>query len=127
MKNNSKTNLKIASLTIIIVAIALYSCSIFRTLTSVTTIEPNNSFVLGQGEHGSYTVHLENTSKYNLNLILTNLEGISTAPTIVKANEKTTLKVDKNTKLTIENNSNSKVNVKLLVKGDTNLSMGYKN
>jgi hypothetical protein len=35
--------------------------------------------------------------------------------------------VDKNTALHIENKSNEQVAVELLVKGDTGLSMGYKN
>jgi hypothetical protein len=35
--------------------------------------------------------------------------------------------VDKNTSLRIENSSNEEVAVKLKVRGDTGLSMGYKN
>ncbi len=66
MKNKLNTILKITFLASIIVAITLNSCSIFRSLTSVTTIEPNNSFILGQGEHGSYSIDLENTSKTSL-------------------------------------------------------------
>jgi hypothetical protein len=36
------------------------------------------------------------------------------------------IKVDSNTALRIENSSASEIDVELLVKGDTGLSMGYK-
>jgi hypothetical protein len=98
------------------------SCS----LTSTTYIKPNESFVLGNNQHGKFSVKLKNISTTNLTIWMMPIDGGKHSPIDVKPNETVKVKVDKNTALTIENNHPSEASVELVVKGDTGLSMGYK-
>ena len=105
----------------------LTSCGIFGSLTSNTTIKPNESFVLGNNEHGSFRVKLKNVSNHDLNIIMAPLAGGTHSPIIVKPNETVNVKAERNTALRIENKSSESASVDLYVTGDTGLSMGYKN
>ena len=108
-------------------ALLLTSCSVFDSLTSNTTIKPNESFVLGNNEHGSFRVKLKNVSNHDLNIIMAPLAGGTHLPIIVRPNETVIIKAEKNTALRIENKSSESASVDLYVTGDTGLSMGYKN
>ena len=101
----------------------LASCS----LTSTTMIKPNDAFVLGNNEHGSFTVKLKNISDNDLKLWQAPIEGGRHSPVVVKPNNKVKVKVARNTALRIENNATTEASVELVVTGDTGLSMGYKN
>lgn len=103
------------------------SCSIFGSLTSNTTIKPNESFVLGNNEHGTFKVKLKNVSNHDLKIIMAPISGGTHSPITVSPNETVTVKAEKNTALVIENKSNESASVDLYVTGDTGLSMGYKN
>ena len=103
------------------------SCGVFGSLTSNTTIKPNESFVLGNNEHGSFRVKLKNVSNHDLNIIMAPLAGGTHSPIIVRPNETVIIKAEKNTALRIENKSSESASVDLYVTGDTGLSMGYKN
>ncbi len=109
-----------------IITLALISTSC-RTLTSTTYIKPNDSFILGNNEHGTFSVKLKNASSTNLELWKAPITGGRHSPVTVKPNETLKISVDKNTALRIENKANEQATVELLVKGDTGLSMGYKN
>ncbi len=98
-----------------------------RSLTSVTTIGPNNSFILGNNEHGSYTVNLKNISSIDITVHQTPINGGEHSSQIVRPRQKIKVNVDKNMVLKIDNKSTKSVDVALKVVGDTNLSMGYKN
>ena len=110
-------------LTTLLLAIVLTSCS----LTSNTIIKPNESFVLGNNEHGSFKVKLKNVSKNNLEVYHAPIEGGKHSSQKVKPNDYATFKVDRNTALIINNASKDTASVDLKVTGDTGLSMGYKN
>ncbi|MBK9735361.1 MAG: hypothetical protein IPO92_10485 [Saprospiraceae bacterium] len=43
-----------------------FSCHMFSKLHSVTTIGPMDSFILGNNEHGSFSVKLKNISADDL-------------------------------------------------------------
>ncbi|WP_310558223.1 hypothetical protein [Flavobacterium sp.] len=101
------------------------SCSVFGSLTSITTIKPNESFVLGNNEHGTFKVKLKNLSNHDLKIIMAPISGGTHSPITVRPNETTTVKAESNTALIIENNSNEAASVDLYVTGDTGLSMGY--
>lgn len=103
------------------------SCSIFSTLNSNTSIKPNESFVLGNNEHGSFKVVLKNISNHDLRLVMAPISGGTHSPLIVAPNEIVIVKADKNTALIIENKSTEPAHVDLKVTGDIGLSMGYKN
>jgi hypothetical protein len=103
------------------------SCSIFNSLNSNTTIKPNDSFILGNNEHGTFKVVLKNISNHELRIFMAPISGGSHSPIVVVPNETVKVKADKNTALVIENKSSEQANVTLKVTGDIGLSMGYKN
>ena len=105
----------------------LTSCSVFNSLTSNTIIKANESFLLGNNEHGSFKVKLKNVSRNNLEIYCAPINGGKHSAQIVKPNESLTVKVDSNTALVINNKSTETASVDLKVTGDLGLSMGYKN
>ena len=112
-------------ITIYLLAITLTSCSVFGSLTSNTIIKPNESFVLGNNEHGSFTVKLKNVSNHDLKIFMAPITGGTYSPIMVKPRETVRIKAEQNTALIIENKSNEDASVDLYVTGDTGLSMGY--
>jgi hypothetical protein len=102
----------------------LWSCG---SLTSVTTIEANNSFILGNNPHGFYNVKVKNISRQSIVVYQKTLTDSVHSFTTIKARETVHVYANKNTALIIENKSDSQAKVELHVNGDTNLSMGYKN
>jgi hypothetical protein len=55
----------------------------FSSLNSNTTIKPNESFVLGNNEHGTFKVKLKNASNHDLKIIMA-ITGGTHSPIIVK-------------------------------------------
>jgi hypothetical protein len=98
-----------------------------RTLTSVTTIKGNDSFILGNNPHNAYTVRLENISLKDITVYQAPIDGGTHTPQVVKPAQKVTVNVGRNTALIVSNMSSEEVSVALKVIGDTGLSMGYKN
>lgn len=98
-----------------------------RSLTSTTYIKGNDAFILGNNKHGEFSVKLKNASKSDIDLWRTPIDGGKHSPLTVKPNETIKVNVEKNTALRIENKADEQATVELLVKGDTGLSMGYKN
>jgi hypothetical protein len=113
-------------LIIVCIAIIAFTTSC-RTLTSVTTIKGNDSFILGNNEHSAYAVSLKNISSKEVTVYMAPIKGGTHTYQVVKPNQKVNVNVDKNTALVVENMSKEEVSVALKVVGDTNLSMGYKN
>jgi hypothetical protein len=111
------------ALVIFLVGFFMSACG---TLTSTTAIDGNNSFVLGNNQHGTFSMRLKNISENDIELHRAPVDGGRHSFETVKPGLTTKVKVEKNTALVIENKSNSKASVELLVKGDTGLSMGYK-
>jgi hypothetical protein len=106
-------------------AVLATSCSV----TSSTRIKGNDSFVLGNNEHGPFSVKLKNTSSEELTIHEAPIAGGTHTYETVKPNKtvKVKVKVDKNTALLIQNKSLNEITVDLWITGDTGLSMGYKN
>ena len=100
------------------------SCS---TLKSTTYIKANEAFVLGNNKHGEFHVKLKNASSNILELWEAPIDGGRHSQLIIKPNETIKVKVEKNTALRINNNNTKEAKIELFVKGDTGLSMGYKN
>lgn len=109
----------------IFLALLITSCGVFSSLTSNTTIKPNESFVLGNNEHGTFKVKLKNVSNHNLKIKIAPITGGTHSPLTVRPNETITVKAESNTALIIENKSDEAASVDLYVTGDTGLSMGY--
>ena len=114
------------TITTLFLLLTLTSCGVFGSLTSNTTIKPNDSFVLGNNEHGSFKVKLKNVCNHDLKVFMAPIDGGTHSPVIVKPGETVTVKAERNTALMIENNSDQEASVDLYVTGDTGLSMGYK-
>ena len=113
------------NLVIVCIAFATLTTSC-RSLTSNTVIKPNDSFVLGDNKHGSFSVKLKNVSADDLTIYLAPISGGTHSPQVVKPSQVVLVKVDKNTALIVSNKSNKTTSVDLKVVGDTGLSMGYK-
>jgi hypothetical protein len=109
----------------LVITTAISSCSVFSSLTSTTTISPNNSFVLGNNEHGKFTVHIKNISGKTIEAVQKPIGGGSHSLQIIQPHESYTISVDANTALVIKNPSPNTINVKLNITGDTGLAMGY--
>ncbi|MBL0234944.1 MAG: hypothetical protein IPQ08_15005 [Chitinophagaceae bacterium] len=100
------------------------SCS---TLNSNTVIKPNDSFILGNNQHGRFKVKLQNVSKNEIEVYQAPINGGKHSSQIVNPDNKVTIAVDANTALFIVNKSKDTASVNLKVTGDLGLSMGYKN
>ncbi|MEY2903838.1 MAG: hypothetical protein RLY89_2944 [Bacteroidota bacterium] len=115
-------------LTVLLASILVLSaCSLFTSLSSVTTIQPKQQFVLGNNEHGNFKVAAKNLSNQPVKVHFAPIDGGSHSVQTIQPNETVSLKVEKNTALVFANPSNDTINVSLHVKGDLGLSMGYQN
>jgi len=114
-------------LSTLIITIYLLSCSSFKSLNSTTYIKPNDEFILGNNVHGKFNVNVTNISNFEIILWQYPIDGGRHSPVTLKLSTSIKVTVDKNTSLRIENHSNEQAAVKLKVKGDLGLSMGYKN
>jgi hypothetical protein len=111
-------------LVIALVGLFMNSCG---TLTSTTAIDASNSFVLGNNQHGTFSVRLKNISQGDIEVHHAPIDGGRHSFETIKPGQTIKVKVEKNTALVIGNKSNEVASVELFVKGDTGLSMGYKN
>jgi len=111
-------------LVIALVGLFLNSCG---TLTSTTAIDAKNSFVLGNNQHGEFSVRLKNISQSDIEVHRAPIDGGRHSFETIKPGQTIKVKVEKNTAMVISNKSNEVASVELFVKGDTGLSMGYKN
>ena len=112
---------------LIIFCLALVVFATSCALTSNTIIKANDSFVLGNNQHGSFKVKLRNVSKEDITVYQAPIGGGTHSPQIVKPYQWAKVSVDKNTALIVANKSVETVSVDLKVVGDLGLSMGYKN
>jgi hypothetical protein len=113
-------------LVLLFVAFNLVSCLPFNSLNSTTNIKANDEFILGNNIHGKFYANVTNISNYEIIIWQYPNDGGRHSPITLKPSMSAKVKVDKNTSLRFENHSNEEVAVKLKVKGDLGLSMGYK-
>jgi hypothetical protein len=114
-------------ITTLALSIVVSSCSVFGSLTSNVSIKANESFVLGNNEHGTFKAKIKNVSNHPVTIVMRPIDGGSHSPQTVMPNESATVKTERNTALVIENKSNEAASIDLKVNGDTGLSMDYKN
>ena len=114
-------------ITLLAVLFFTTSCGIFGALHSNTTIKPKESFILGNNKHGSFKAHLKNEGVTILKVYQAPINGGTHSPVLIKPQETTTIKIEKNTALLIENTGDEYASVTLKVKGDLNLGMTYNN
>jgi hypothetical protein len=100
--------------------------SFFADLTSTTVIEPNKSFVLGEGKHDGYRAKLVNKGNVDIE-IFTEVENENAKSVgVLKPNDKVNFSILKNTKVIFKNLGQETATIGIKLSGDTNLSMGYK-
>jgi hypothetical protein len=114
-------------ITTIALAVTITSCSVFGSLTSNVSIKANESFVLGNNEHGTFKARIKNVSNHSITIVMRPINGGSYSPETILPNQSTTVKTERNTALVIENKSNEAASIDLKVNGDIGLFMGYKN
>jgi hypothetical protein len=105
----------------------LTSCLPFKVLNSTTYIKANSAFILGSNKHGKFYAHITSASSKEITIWQCPIAGGKHSPLILKGLSSAKVVVDKNTSLRFENLNSEEVTVKLKVKGDLGLSMGYKN
>ena len=103
------------------------SCKIFGVLTSQTTIEPEKSFVLGEGQHGSYTAVIQNTINTPVEVFIQKYQSeVSTSLGVLNKGDKQEYRVAKDNRVSFKNLGKKVAVINIKLNGDTNLSMGYK-
>jgi hypothetical protein len=102
------------------------SCRLFNTLHSTTIIKPQESFVLGNNQHGKFSVKIRNLSTNTIQVHRAPIDGGNHSYQDIKPNEMAKVQVERNTAFIIQNSSKDTASVSLVVKGDVGLSMGYK-
>jgi hypothetical protein len=112
--------------TITLLVSVVFFFSACKTLTSTTTIKPNEKFVLGNNEHGKAKVKLKNISPNDIEVYHAPINGGKHSSQWVKPKETVIVYIEKNTALVIANVSSVQASVELFVTGDLGLSMGYK-
>jgi len=112
---------------IIVIVIASFIIQSCASLTSQTLIEPNKTFVLGEGIHLAYSAKVKNTGNADIEIFKKELGGEKISVGILKVNQKETYEIPGNTAVFFQNLSKTKpVKIDIELRGTTNLSMGYK-
>lgn len=103
------------------IAMLASACS----LTSNTTIQPNDRFLLGNNPHGSFKVKLKNMGNQAVEVYQAPINGGRHSSQTVQPRQRVTVRVGSNTALVIANASVDNASVNLKVTGDLGLSMAY--
>ena len=102
------------------------SCGIFGSLTSQTIIEPEKSFVLGEGQHGSYTAVIQNTTTSPVEVFIQKYQSeVSTSLGVLNKGDKQEYRVANNNRVSFKNLGKKVAVINIKLHGETNLSMGY--
>lgn len=115
--------MKTSSMLLAFLLAMLTSCS---ALNSGTIIEANKSFVLGQGQHGSYNAAIRNTGASPVEVFIQKSdqrEAISLG--ILAKGDQNLYSVRRDTKVTFKNIGTESTLLKIKLRGDKNLSMSY--
>ena len=129
INESKKNNFKMLSkkfVAILVVTISVASCGVFGSVNSNTSIKPKEKFLLGNNEHGSFKTFLKNEGTTTLKIYQAPIDGGTHSSIMLKPQETTTVKTEKNTALIIENTGDVYASVTLKVKGDLGLAMTYK-
>lgn len=117
-----KTLLKM-TFALALVSVLVSACSIHST----TQIKSKERFLLGNNPHKSFRVTLKNISETPIEIYRAPMAGGRHSGETVEPGKTVRVKVEPNTALVIINNGETEASVKLTVRGDTGLSMGYAN
>ena len=107
----------------LVLAALTQSCA---SLFSYTTIDPNRSFMLGEGNHGAYSAKITNDSFVEVEVFTIGAESTETSLGVLKTGVQQTFNVPANTAVRFKNGSALPAAIKISLFGDPNMSMGYK-
>jgi hypothetical protein len=94
---------------------------------STTYIDPEKSFVLGEGTHSKYKAEVKNIGNTVIEVINVEEGGNEALLTVLKAGDKGIYAVKKNATVIFKNKSVEKTGtIQIKISGDSNLSMDYK-
>jgi hypothetical protein len=110
-------------LSFLLLAILLGSCA----LQSRTTIGPQKTFELGDGNHGSFKASIKNDGEVAVDIYETLLGGLAKKLLTLQPGQQKTVRFGADTKASFKNSSTKEAAVKLKVTGDTGLTMGGPN
>jgi hypothetical protein len=105
---------------------AFGSVNLFAGLTSTTTIEQNQSFVLGEGKHAGYNAKITNKGSVDVEVFGERENEERKSLGVLKPKDKSEYNVAENTKVIFKNLGNETATIGIKLSGDTGLSMGYK-
>jgi hypothetical protein len=97
-----------------------------KTLQSQTFIEPQQSFMLGEGTHGSFKASIKNTGTENVEISKESADGSRSTVAVLAPGDATRVKIADNTKVIFKNTGAGKATLRLSLTGDTGLSMATK-
>lgn len=117
-----KTSLKM-TFALALISVLVSACSIHST----TQIKSKERFLLGNNPHQSFRVTLKNISETPIEIHRAPIAGGRQSGETVEPGKTVRVRVEPNTALVIINNGETEASVKLTVRGDTGLSMGYAN
>ncbi len=111
---------------VLFICVFFQSCGIFGVLTSQTTIEPEKSFVLGEGQHGSYTAVIKNNSSSPVEVFIQKYQSeVNTSLGILNKGDQQEYRVAKDNRVSFKNLGKKVAVINIKLNGETNLSMGY--
>lgn len=105
---------------------AFGGAALFDSLTSTTVIEPNQSFVLGEGRHGGYNVKVVNKGKTEVEIFSAAENEEKKSLAVLKPKQKGEFKIAENMQVIFKNLGSETAVIGINLTGDTSLSMGYK-
>ena len=106
-----------------VVAMSLTAC---KTFHSGTYIPPKERFELGNNTHNGFKARVTNASTSVISLYHAPINGGTHSPQDLAPGQTVRVRVDKNTALFFKNPSADTSLIKLAIRGDLGLSMGYK-
>jgi hypothetical protein len=114
---------KFMSALVFLLVIVAQSCA---SLTSTTQIDAQRSFVLGEGTHFAYTAQVHNVSLLDIEVLTKSIDGNENSLGVLKVGEQKIYAVPANTAVQFKNSADFSASIKVVIYGDSNLSMGYK-
>jgi ABC-type oligopeptide transport system substrate-binding subunit len=93
---------------------------------STTTIDPNKTFVLGEGEHPAYKANVKNVGLFDVEVVANSLNGVATPLGTLKPGESSEYSINPNTAVSFKNSALFSTAIKVDIFSMFFPSMGYK-
>jgi hypothetical protein len=125
VKFNYFSSMKNLIFAIVALMVTATSCRVMSRLTSSTQIETGQSFVLGEGQHGSYQADVKNVAQAEVEVFKSEPNGNMVSLGTLRPGNQQRYTVPKDTEVAFKNKGNTLAVIKINLVGDTQLSMSY--